>query len=202
MVFHDIRFPLPLALGASGGPVRKTDIVTLANGHEQRNTALSSSRRRYDAGIGVRSIEDVQSLLGFFEARFGQLYGFRFRDPFDHSSAQSGEIIGIGDGQTSAFQLVKTYSDSAGSWTRPITKPVVGSVHVFENGVENNSVSVDEMTGQVAFSVAPTNGVNLTATFEFDVPVRFENDQIVASLEAFGAGKAVSVPLIEILSNA
>ena len=202
MAFHDISFPLSLALGASGGPIRKTDIVTLANRHEQRNTAYASSRRRYDAGVGVRSLKDVQTLLAFFEARFGQLYGFRFRDPFDHTSADTGEIIGTGDGQTGDYQLIKSYADSAGSWIRPITKPVEGTVHVFENAVETSAFSLDVLTGQIIFSTPPASGVSISASFEFDVPVRFDTDQIVASLEGFGAGKSVSVPLVEILSDA
>ncbi len=202
MSFHDINFPLPLALGASGGPVRKTDIVTLANGVEQRNATQSGSRRRYEAGVGVQTMDDLQTLLAFFEARHGQLYGFRFKDPFDHGSAPARERIGTGDNQTSDFSLVKTYADSAGSWTRPITKPVAGSVHVFVDGIETQAFSVDTLSGLVSFDVAPADGVELTASFAFDVPVRFDTDHISASLEGFNAGKAVSVPLIEILPYA
>jgi len=82
--FHDVSFPLPLAFGANGGPIRQTEIITLAIGQEQRNTAQANSRRRYDAGVGVKSLEDMQTLIAFFEARRGQLHGFRFRDPMDH----------------------------------------------------------------------------------------------------------------------
>ena len=139
--FHDVQFPLPLAFGASGGPQRQTDIVTLANGHEQRNTARAHSRRRYDAGIGIKSLDDVRVLIAFFEARRGQLYGFRFRDPIDYCSAETTEvinatdqIIGLGDGAQTQWQLVKTYGDTQGSWQRQITKPVQSSVVIALGG--------------------------------------------------------------------
>lgn len=197
--FHDVSFPLPLAFGASGGPVRQTEIITLANGHEQRNTAQANSRRRYDAGVGVKSLEDMQTLIAFFEARRGQLYGFRFRDPMDHKA--DGEI-GIGDGQTTEFQLSKTYADAAGSWQRTITKPKPGTLVINLGVVPTPSFNIDNFTGMVVFDTAPAGGAVITATFEFDVPVRFDTEQLTTSLESFGAGGAVNVPLIEVLANA
>ncbi|MCF6220532.1 MAG: DUF2460 domain-containing protein [Robiginitomaculum sp.] len=197
--FHDVNFPLPLVFGASGGPVRQTEIITLANGHEQRNTAQANSRRRYDAGVGVKSLADMQMLIAFFEARRGQLCGFRFCDPMDHNA--DGEI-GIGDGQTTEFQLSKTYADAAGSWQRTITKPKPGSVNIQLDAQPTSSFNLDISTGVVVFDTAPGSGVVIVANFEFDVPVRFDTEQLTTSLESFGAGGAVNVPLIEVLTNA
>ena len=197
--FHDVSFPFPLAFGASGGPVRQTEIITLASGHEQRNAAQANSRRRYDAGIGIKSLVDMQTLVAFFEARRGQLYGFRFRDPMDHKA--DGEI-GTGDGVTAEFQLSKTYADAAGSWQRGITKPKVGTLVVKLGTTLTTAFSVDNTTGKIVFDTAPVNGVIITAAFEFDVPVRFDTDQLTTSLESFGAGGAVHVPLIEIKTSA
>ncbi len=197
--FHDVSFPLPLAFGASGGPVRQTEIITLANGHEQRNTSQANSRRRYDAGVGVKSLTDMQTLIAFFEARRGQLFSFRFHDPLDHKA--DGEI-GIGDGQTTVFQLCKTYADGAGSWQRIITKPKPGSVNIWLNGQVTTLLNIDNSTGLVTFDTAPASGVVITASFEFDVAVRFDTEQLTTSLESFGAGGAVHVPLIEVLTHA
>ena len=88
--FHDIRFPLRLSLATSGGPVRRTDIVNLSNGRESRNNRWRDARRSYDAGSGIRSVADLYEVLEFFEARSGQLFGFRFRDPVDCASAPPG----------------------------------------------------------------------------------------------------------------
>jgi len=207
--FHDVRFPLPLAFGASGGPMRQTDIITLASGHEQRNTSQAFSRRRYDAGIGVKSLEDMQILLRFFEARFGQLYSFRFRDPIDHNSAVSGEnissedqLLGKADGVITEFELTKNYGEYDGECERVITKPVSASVIVAVGGIPSVDFFVNPLTGLVTFQTPPQAGKLVTAGFEFDVQVRFDTDHLSAALESFGAGGAVHVPLLEVLAHA
>ena len=135
--FHEIRFPFALALGASGGPQRRTEITTLVSGREARNTPHADSRRRWDAGPGLKSLDDVDTLLAFFEARRGALHGFRFRDPLDNRSCKpsqapqpTDQVLGTGDGGTTQFQLVKRYVSGGESWTRMTTKPVDGSVRV------------------------------------------------------------------------
>jgi len=84
--FHEVRFPLDVSLGSRGGPQRRTDIVTLASGREHRNARLAHSRRRYDAGLGVRTLDALHAVVAFFEERRGRLYGFRFRDRVDWKS--------------------------------------------------------------------------------------------------------------------
>ena len=127
--FHEIRFPLDVGFGASGGPERRTDIATLASGFEERNARWADSRRSYDAGLGVRSLADLHTVLRFFEERRGRLYGFRFRDPFDHCSCETGHMpqstdqrIGTGDGETTEFFLTKTYGADYAPYDRPISK--------------------------------------------------------------------------------
>ncbi|MCI9866088.1 TIGR02217 family protein [Rhizobium skierniewicense] len=206
--FHEVRFPLRLALGTSGGPVRRTDIVNLSNGRENRNQRWRNSRRAYDAGSGVRSVSDLYAVLEFFEARGGQLFGFRFRDPVDFRSCPPLTVptamdqrIGTGDGVTARFQLSKTYADAAGGWTRNIAKPVAGSVLVSVNGVAATGFTTDHETGIVTFAggQVPAAGAAIRAGFEFDVPVRFDIDRIDVSLSAFEAGRIPSIPLVEIL---
>ncbi|WP_440409802.1 phage distal tail protein, Rcc01695 family [Neorhizobium petrolearium] len=209
--FHDVRFPLRLALGATGGPVRRTDIVNLSNGRESRNQRWRDSRRSYDAGSGVKSLADLYAVLEFFEARGGQLYGFRFRDPVDWKSCGPGEavsasdqVIGTGDGVAAEFQLVKTYADSGGSWKRRIAKPVAGTVVVSVDGIEkpSGSFEVDPATGIVTFVAGhiPVAGAVVRAGFEFDVPVRFDTDRIDVNLAHFDAGRIQTIPLTEILA--
>ncbi len=210
LAFHDIRFPLRLSLATSGGPVRRTDIVNLSNGRESRNSRWRDARRSYDAGSGVRSVADLYEVLAFFEARSGQLSGFRFRDPIDFASAPPGapvtafdQLIGTGDGTTTSFALAKTYADMAGQSVRAIAKPVAGSVLVAVGGiaVPPADVSCDPTTGIVVFAshAIPAAGVLVTAGFAFDVPVRFAIDRIDISLSAFQAGRIPSIPLVEIL---
>ena len=208
MAFHEVRFPANLSFGSVGGPERRTEIVTLANGFEERNTPWQHSRRRYDAGVGLRSLNDVETLIAFFEARTGQLHGFRWKDWSDYKScaplstpAPEDQLIGIGDGVTTAFQLQKTYLSGLQSYTRPILKPVAGTVVVAVAGdpkVESLEFSVNLGTGEVTFVLAPDLGTRVTAGFEFDVPVRFDADAIQTSVASFQAGDVPTVPVVEI----
>jgi uncharacterized protein (TIGR02217 family) len=202
--FHEVSLPLPFALGASGGPERRVDIVTLGSGREARNTPWAHGRRRYDIGGAVRTLDELAELIAFFEARRGKLHGFRFRDPFDSKScapssavAPTDQTIGDGNGETTAFQLVKAY----GAYLRPITKPVAESVRVAVSGAElaPTEFAVDTTTGIVTLDAAPAEGAAITAGFLFDTPVRFDIDRLDLSLDGFGAGRALAVPLVEVL---
>jgi uncharacterized protein (TIGR02217 family) len=206
--FHEVRFPSSLSFGSVGGPERRTDVVTLANGFEERNTPWAHSRRRYDAGLGLRALEDIELLIAFFEARQGQLYGFRWKDWSDYKSARpSAEVafddqeIATGDGSTRVFQLSKTYRSGAYSYQRPVTKPVAGTVRVgigqdaLREGVD---YALDTTTGQITLNHAPEHGLSIKAGFEFDVPVRFDTSSIQTSVASFQAGEAPAVPVVEL----
>jgi uncharacterized protein (TIGR02217 family) len=207
--FHEVRFPLDVSLGSRGGPVRRTDIVTLSSGREQRNSRWAGSRRRFDAGLGVRTIDALQAVIAFFEERRGRLTGFRFRDRTDWRSGPPSkeptpmdQRLGTGDGATLSFQLTKTYGSSFAPYHRPIAKPVGGTVRVALNGVEQpvgSAFNCDPATGLVTFTVAPPTGAVITAGFAFDVPVRFDTDELDIDLSAFDAGEIPKIPLIEII---
>jgi uncharacterized protein (TIGR02217 family) len=86
--FHDVRFPVGVSFGATGGPERRNEIVSADIGAERRNQRFAQSRRHFDAGTGVRSLSDLYEIIAFFEARRGSFHGFRFRDPFDMKSCR------------------------------------------------------------------------------------------------------------------
>ncbi|MDX1779800.1 MAG: DUF2460 domain-containing protein [Thalassovita sp.] len=208
MNFHEVRFPASLSFGAVGGPERRTDVVTLANGFEERNTPWAHSRRRYDAGLGLRSLDDIETLISFFEARGGQMYGFRWKDWADYKSsapsepvAYTDQVIATGDGDTVSFQLMKNYRSGDQSYARPIKKPVLGSVRIGVEGVEMQEgvhFTVDTATGIVTLAEPPNEGGEVTAGFEFDVPVRFDTDHIHANVASFRAGEVPDVPVLEL----
>lgn len=200
-VFHEVSLPIPIALAASGGPERRVETVTLANGREARNAAWAGSRRRWDIGSAATRIETLQVLIEFFEARGGRLHGFRFRDALDDRSGVHGaevspldQLIGTGDGARTAFPLVKHYGD----WARRIWKPVAGSLRVAVNGTEVG-FSADVTTGFITLEEPAAEGAAVTAGFRFDCPVRFDTDRLDVNLEAFGAGRVIRIPLTEIM---
>lgn len=208
--FHEIRFPLAIGFGSTGGPERRTDVVLLASGHEERNARWADSRRRYNAGTGLRSLADLHALLAFFEERRGRLYGFRWRDRADWMSCRPGEtpgaadqLIGTGDGTQAAFQLVKKYGGGLAPYARFIAKPVAETVRIAVDGVElaaGIDFSLDAAAGIVTFLAGhiPADGAAITAGFAFDVPVRFDTDRLDINLASFEAGDAPSVPVVEI----
>ncbi len=208
MNFHEVRFPTNLSFGSVGGPERRTEIVTLSNGFEERNSPWSQSRRRYDAGIGMRSLDDLAAVIEFFEARSGQLFGFRWKDWSDFKSClPSREVeptdqdIGIGDEIQTVYQLTKSYRSGDAVQVRNITKPVENTVKVAVDGSElihGTDYEVDWATGQVTFVAAPSEGAAVTAGYVFDVPVRFDTDRIDCSVGGFSAGEIPSIPIVEV----
>jgi uncharacterized protein (TIGR02217 family) len=207
--FHDIRFPTAISRGATGGPERRTDIVALGSGAEERNARWTDSRRSWNAGYGVKSLDDLAAVVAFFEERRGRLHGFRWRDPLDHKScapehapAALDQLLGIGDGARTTFELVKRYGVAHAPYVRRITKPVVGSVIIAVDGIIEPSAThtIDHDDGRVFFLAGhtPSAGASVTAGFEFDVPVRFDTDKLEVNLTGFASGAIPSIPLVEL----
>ena len=206
MAFDNVRFPVAISRGLAGGPERRTDVVMTASGHEERNARWANSRRKYNVGFGVKSLDDIQNVVAFFEERRGRLYAFRFKDHTDFKSGTpsqnitaTDQVIGTGDGTTATFQLTKKYGSSR-SYFRIILAPVAGTLLVSVNGVPTTQFSVDVATGLVTFNAGniPTAGTVIAAGFEFDVPVRFDTDQIKINLAHFASGEIPEIPLIEV----
>ena len=210
MSFHEIRFPVSISLGAHGGPERRTDVVVLGSGFEERNARWAHSRRAYNAGYGVKSLNDLHAIIAFFEERRGRLYGFRWKDHGDWKSCSPEAIptaldqtIGAGDGTRAQFPLVKRYGTQFAPYDRPIAKPVTGTVRIAVAGsprTQGSDFDVDTATGRVTFRAGhiPVSGAPVTAGFEFDVPVRFDTDKLEINLSGFRHGAIPAIPIVEI----
>lgn len=210
MSFHEVRFPTAISLGASGGPERRTDVVVLGSGFEERNSRWADSRRSYNAGYGVKSLDELHAVIAFFEERRGRLYGFRWRDHADWKSGAPGAVpaaadqaIGTGTGAATTFQLKKTYGSAHAPWARTIKKPVAGTVLVAVAGVAQaagTAFTLNTATGVVTFLAGhvPAAGHAVTAGFEFDVPVRFDTDKLEVSVAGFRHGAIPDIPIVEV----
>ena len=210
MAFHEVRFPLDISKGADGGPERRTDIVTLGSGAEERNSRWADSRRAWNAGYGAHTLDQLHAIIAFFEERRGRLHGFRWRDASDWKScapqattSMLDQTIGTGNGSTATFQLTKTYGSIYAPWTRTITKPVVGTVIVAVAGIAKTlgtHFTVDVTTGRVTFLAGqiPATGQVITAGFEFDCPVRFDTDKLEINVQGFRHGAIPHIPIIEV----
>ncbi len=197
MAFEEVRFPTDISYGSSGGPEYSTDIVEIASGFEQRNSNWASARARYNVAHGVKTKTQLDALIAFFRARKGRAHGFRFKDWADFQA--SAELIGVGNGTATSFQLTKKYSSGSQTETRTILKLVSGTVNIYKNSVlQSSGVSVNHNSGVVTFTTAPASGVNITADFEFDVPVRFDTDRLSSSIDQYGSHSWYDIPLVEI----
>lgn len=159
---------------------------------------------RYDVGPGIRSESELGVLLEFFRARRGAARGFRLADPYDHSSNTSSgtptsgdQLLGVGDGETSEFQLIKSYGSGPEPQVRPITRPRASSIVISIGGIAANGWALLP-GGVISFVDAPPAGAEIRAGFLFDVSVRFAEDRLDISAANFAAGEAPSVPLIEV----
>lgn len=214
MGFHEVDFPQDIGYGTAGGPGFSTEIIEVDSGAEQRIANWSAPRHQWNAAYAVRSYAQLQTLKNFFAARLGSANGFRFKDFFDFTSAVDGKSshtkddvsLGFGDTSEDQFQLVKKYGSSPVR-TFKVTKPVNGTVLIAFDGVAKTlgaDYTVNDATGVVLFTTIPGSGVDVTAGFQFDKPVRFAEDVgelLAASYDNFGSGSISEIPLIELIDE-
>ena len=206
MAFDEVSFPLDIAYGSTGGPTRKTNILTLDSGAEFRNSPWGGSRHKFNVGVGVKTYDQLHTLKTFWEAREGALRGFRYKDWSDYKSCAPQQTtshldqdIGVGTGALTTFQLKKTYSSGGRSYIRTIYKPIAGTVKVALNGVNQTSGwTVSTTTGVISFSSPPGAAVVVQAGFEFEVPCRFDADELQIDLTAFEHGMSPDIMVLEV----
>ena len=191
------RLELGYNYGAVGGPTFDTQIVKVADERETRNSDRVLPLHRYQLGDRTFAeserdlLTEVSYLKQFHADRQGSYQGFRYKDWADYQAPH--QLIGIGDGTTTQWQLRKGYWVGDVVTWRPITKPVVGTVVLYANGIEQTPAevpgasgwTVDHETGVISNPEPLAIGVVLTASYEFDVPVKFESDTIGFSLQGY-----------------
>jgi uncharacterized protein (TIGR02217 family) len=197
MTASEARFPEDISYGSSGGPTFSTSIVSNVGGYEKRNQHWENARAIYNVAHGIKTKAQLSALIVFFRARKGRSQAFRFKDWMDFEAI--GEIIGTGNGVQTQFQLIKTYASGENTCLRSLSKPVDGTVRIyFNNALQSNGYIVNYTTGIITFASAPASGVIVQADCEFDVPVRFETDQLSARLEEYGVYSWADIPLVEV----
>lgn len=208
MGFHENAvYPDKLAYGSTFGPGFNTKLIRLDNGAVEAVARWQEPLYQGDLSTGLKTIADWADLRRFFIARRGAANGFRFEDPFDHTSNNDGttaptgddQAIGTGDGSNKVFQLQKTYTDSGESSIRRIRKPQAGTVIMHVDGVPQ-SFGVDTATGIVTMASAPALDAVVTAGYEFHVPVRFAEDvdrALAATYNDFNSAQLPSIGIFE-----
>jgi len=196
--FIEERFPEDISMGSTGGPQFLTNIITVGSGFEQRNVNWKDARAVYTVNHGVKTQQQIIKLISFFRMVRGKAIAFRYKDWLDYTAV--GENIGTGDGVTTSFQLTKTYNFGVNGidYIRKISKPVNGTVIIYVNGIQDNTVTIDYTTGLVTFNTPPASGAIITADFEFDVPCRFDTDQMSISIDTATISSWDQIQLVEV----
>jgi len=200
-----VRLPINVEQGAVGGPGFRTTVIIAISGIEQRTSDWDSCRGHWDIGYGISGTSSLATVIALFRACMGRAFSFVFRDWSDFTATS--EAFGTGDGAETEFQLIKTYSSInyvtsavARSYVRNITKPIETTLVIKDNGstVSTSDYTVSS-TGLITFDTAPTTGHALTWTGEFDVPVRFDIDDLPVSMEMTDFGRIRGIRIVEVL---
>lgn len=190
--FLDVSFPNAVARGATGGPGFSTNVVTLGSGAERRNIHWADARGEWNISTGIRTRVEMQAVIAHFYIVKGRGYSFRFKDWNDFSAAD----VPMLEVTPTEWQLVKRYNIGGFEHVRSITKPVQGTVAIEIGGSPVVPASIDHLTGLVTFASAP--GSAPTASFEFDVPVRFDTDKLPVQANAWDQQIVPQINLIEV----
>ncbi len=198
MAFHNVRLPVDIERGARGGPMFNTTIIGFGSGFEQRNQEWVLARGQWDAAYGIQNKDDYTRLIDFFTARRGRFHAFRFKDWSDFEAEDI--VLGLGDGANFDFQLIKTYGDAASTYTRKITRQIDTTLTLEVDGVPQ-VITTDYTIGAlglITFVVAPPLDDVVTATFEFDNPVRFDIDKLDLEVEWYNAAALPEIIIMEL----
>lgn len=198
-VIDNVHLPQHLETGAKIGPTFSTSIVTMSSGVEQANVNWQDERLEVDAGYGImdkRSGFDPEdsyaAIVDFHRARWGRGRGFLFRDPSDCEAID--EPIFPIPTVAGRYQLAKSYD----TYVRRLTRPVSATLSLTKGG---EVVTSDKYTlhslGQLSF-IDSFNPTGVLASFDFDVPMRFVNDKLMASLVHIQAGSVPDIMLIQV----
>lgn len=194
MSFYETLFPVDISWGAQCGPSFKTVVVILDSGYEARNASWSAARLKYDVTHRVKTQAELNTLLAFFRAMRGRAHGFRFKDWSDYTATNEPLPFGV----SATIQLQKTYTTGAGSEVRTITKPVAGTVTARKNG-SSTPVTFSTTTGILTLSAgAPLIGDVIDWSGEFDVPCRFDMDEMQSTIDAPGTYSWNRITIMEI----
>lgn len=204
MIIDNVRLPDWIERGAMGGPVFNTQVNRTFGGHESSIILWQYPLHRFDIGYGISHSGDTDTfndVRDFFYARRGRGYGFRFKDWSDYKIING--LIGIGDASDATWQIVKVYDDTVRSFSRRITRIVAGTLEVRVNGVLKvltTDYTVNMDTGLITFggSDIPGVGEEIRVTCEFDIPVRFEKDDLAMEVLLQEVSTIPEIPVIEV----
>ena len=192
----EVRFPTLYAQRATMGPELDVVTITSDSGGTARTLHFTEAKIRFTVEETEQSQAVIQTLLAFFYNRKGRLYSFRARDITDFELVN--QVMQPADGVRTQFQIVKNYVSGAQTEVRTITKPNDDVTIAVDGVLADPQPTVDFSTGTVTFATPPAAGKSLTCSGTFDVPVRFDSDEIIFSIQGFEAFNLEAIGLLEV----
>lgn len=195
MSYLDLRFPTHVEQNAQGGPSWITEIAAEINGAETRRQVASRARHRFTVSL-INTRADMWTVKKLFMMARGRLHSFGFRDWGDYQAVN--EVLGTSTGGADVVQLSKSYDLDGGGfgYTRKITRPF-GTIEIKVAGAVNGDWSLGEK-GVITFTGSQPAG-EVTASFEFDVPVRFLSDDSPITQLGPDLEQSAPIQLIEVI---
>lgn len=141
--------------------------------YPRRRFTISFEFLRDDATLQERQYVDA-----FFNSVGGSAQAFYYQDPLDKSVTD--QTFGVGDGVTTAFQLVRAETSVLGASFVELVYAPIGSPTIKKNAVTlstpaDYSISA---TGLVTFTSAPAVSAALTWTGSYYWICRFDSDDV------------------------
>lgn len=228
MTFLDVRLPDFVERGASGGARYSTTVKIRFSGHETRVQNWEDQRGEWDIGYGAGYLWD-DSLAGYlgpiinlYHVAKGRTHSWRFKDHSDFTippdfTGDEKQQIALGDGSTTAFQIVRSYTAASTTEDRTVDKIVSGTDRLWIEATEKTRAASPPSAGE--YSIDLTTGIVTTGDTpaasggsgpggeqivyvqcEFDCHVRFGLDELdVSVIAADASGAAATIPRIPIV---
>lgn len=191
-----VRLPDDVEAGARGGPSFNTSVITLGSGRENRGREWQVARHSWDIGYGIDTPSSFQAVIDFFYACGGRARSFLFKDWADYKGTL--ETVAAVVSQPTKRQLVKTYTNGIVSYVRVVDHPVAGTLLVY---VDNMLTVAYTIVGGLITFTGGDPGDDVKATFEFDIPVRFDTDQLSLTMENIKSMQIPSIAILEVLGE-
>jgi len=160
-------------------PIWSTRVQVGVSGKETRLGLWSYPIWKYSIPFDFLRSDNVnlefQTLMGFYNSRFGPQDDWLFNDPDDNTAVA--QQFGVGNGSTTIFQLTRTL----GGFVEPV-RATIAVTDVSDNGSTVNpaNYTVNATTGKITFTSAPVSGHVLTWSGTYYWRCRFLDDELSA----------------------
>lgn len=179
-MFIDIKFPDSVSYTSIGGPQFSTKITSLRTGGEIRSPQWETSKSKYVINQVFKTKEQIDEIVAIFYIVKGKAYSFRFKDWMDFSATKQKISKVVTSTETeNILQIEKSYEFNNNTISRKITKIVPNSEIVYyqDNILNKDTYIIDNTNGTLTIE----NSIDielLCISFEFDVEVRFDIDNL------------------------